>query len=76
MRRWNLRTCDPDAAALFCRETARYYHRLFSATYSLRTPMVKHMTKPRTTRAIGLGFHPAPLVVPAAAIIACLKEPN
>jgi hypothetical protein len=40
MRRWNLRTCDPGAAALFCRETARYYHRRFSATYSLRTPTV------------------------------------
>jgi len=61
---------------LFCRETARYYHRLFSATYSLHTPMVKHMTKPRTTRATDPGFRPAPLVVPTAAIIACLKEPN
>ena len=23
---------------MFCRKIARYYHRLFSATYSLRTP--------------------------------------
>jgi cytochrome c len=51
---------------LFCRETARYYHRLFSATYILRTPMVKHMTKLRATRAIGLGFCTALLVVTTA----------
>jgi len=47
---------------LFCRETARYYHRLFPATYSLRTPMVRHMTKLRTTSwptAIP-GWRPAP----------------
>ena len=41
---------------MFCREIARYYHRLFSATYSLRTSTVKHMTKLRTIWAIGLGF--------------------
>ena len=61
---WGLR---PGARPLlFCRETARYYHRLFSATYSLRTPMVRHMTKLRTTGAIGLGFCAALLVVTAA----------
>jgi hypothetical protein len=27
MRRWNHPTRDQSAAALFCRETARYYHR-------------------------------------------------
>jgi cytochrome c len=52
---------------LFCRETARYYHRLFPATYSLRTPTVKHMTKLRTIGAIGLGFCAALLVVTIAA---------
>jgi cytochrome c len=51
---------------LFCRETARYYHRLFSATYSLRTPTVMHMTKLRTIRAIGVGFCTALLVVTMA----------
>jgi cytochrome c len=51
---------------LFCGETARYYHRLFSTTYSLRAPTVKHMTKQRTTRAIGLGFCAALLVVTMA----------
>ena len=51
---------------MFCRETARYYHRLFSATYSLRTPMVEHTTMLRTTGAIGLGFCVALLVVTAA----------
>ena len=54
------------APLLFCRETARYYHRLFSATYSLRTPTVMHMTKLRATRAIGLGFCAALLVVTMA----------
>ena len=53
---------------LFCRETARYYHRLFSATYSLRTSTVKHMTKLRTIWAIGLGFCAAlPFVTMAGA---------
>ena len=75
MRRVELRTCDqtignlarPEAPPLlFCRETARYYHRLFSTTYSLRTPTVKHMTKLRTTRAIGLGFCAVLLVAPMA----------
>jgi cytochrome c len=51
---------------LFCPETAGYYHRLFSATYSLRTPTVMHMTKLRTIRAIGLGFSAALLVVTTA----------
>ena len=71
MRRVELRTCDvrigsPVRPLLFCRETARYYHRLFSATYSLRTSTVKHMTKLRTTGAIGLGFCAALLVVTMA----------
>jgi cytochrome c len=53
---------------LFSRETARYYHRLFSATYSLRTPTVKHMTKLRTIWAIGLGFYATlPVVTMASA---------
>src|SRR5882672_11435529 len=51
---------------LFCRETARYYHHLFSATYSLRTPTVKHMTKLRTIWALGPGFCAALLVVTMA----------
>jgi cytochrome c len=51
---------------LFCRETARYYHCLFSATYSLRTPTVKHMTKQRTIWATGPGFCAALLVVTTA----------
>jgi cytochrome c len=51
---------------LFCRETAGYYHRGFLATYSLCTPMVEHMTMLRTTRAIGLGFCAALLVVTVA----------
>ena len=51
---------------LFCAETARYYHRRFFATYSLRTRMVEHMTMLRTTRAIALGFCAALLVVAAA----------
>jgi cytochrome c len=51
---------------LFCRETARYYHRLFFATYSLRTPTVMHMTKLRTIRAIGVGCCTAMLVVTVA----------
>jgi cytochrome c len=42
-------------AALFCRETARYYHPHISATYSLRTSTVKHI---RSCRDMGdrLGF--------------------
>jgi cytochrome c len=51
---------------LFCRETARYYHRLFFATYSLSTPTVMHMTKLRTIRAIGVGCCTAMLVVTVA----------
>jgi len=51
---------------LFCRETARYYHHLFSATYSLRTPTVKHMTKLRTIWALGPGICAALLVVTMA----------
>ncbi len=51
---------------MFCREIARYYHRLFSATYSLRTPTVMHMTKLRARKAIGLGSCGALLVVPMA----------
>ena len=51
---------------LFCRETARYYHRLFSATYSRRTPTVMLTMKLRTTRTIGLGFCSAVLVVTIA----------
>jgi cytochrome c len=51
---------------LFCRETARYYHCLFSATYSLRTPTVKHMTKQHTIWATGPGFCAALLVVTTA----------
>ncbi len=51
---------------LFCGETARYYHRLFFATYSLRTPMVEFMTTLRTARAIGLGCCAALLVATTA----------
>jgi cytochrome c len=51
---------------LFCSETARYYHRRFIATYSLRTPTVEHMTMLRTTGAIGPGFCAALLVASAA----------
>jgi cytochrome c len=51
---------------LFCGETARYYHRRFIATYSLRTPMVEHMTMLRTTGAIGPGLCAALLVASAA----------
>jgi cytochrome c len=51
---------------LFCGETARYYHRRFIATYSLRTPMVEHVMMLRTTGAIGLGFCAALLVASAA----------
>ena len=51
---------------LFCRETARYYHRLFFATYSQRKPTVMLTMKLRATRAIGLGFCSAVLVVTIA----------
>src|SRR6266404_2940037 len=51
---------------LFCREIARYYHRLFSATYSLRTPTVMHMMKLRARKAIELGLCGASIVVPMA----------
>jgi hypothetical protein len=50
-------------ALLFCRETARYYHRLFSATYSLHTPTVMLMMKLRARKAIGLGLCGALLAV-------------
>ena len=51
---------------LFCRETARYYHRLFFATYSQRKPTAMLTMKLRTTRTIGLGFCSAVLVVTIA----------
>src|SRR6266404_8965479 len=51
---------------LFCREIARYYHRLFSATYSLRTPTVMPMMKLRARKAIELGLCGASIVVPMA----------
>ena len=48
---------------MFCGETAGYYHRPLSATYSAVTPTVMHMTMLRATGAIGLGFCSALLVV-------------
>jgi cytochrome c len=59
---------------LFCAETARYYHRRFSATYSLRTPTVIQMTKPRRTMANSLGACSALLVVTAANAQMALPE--
>jgi len=47
-------------------ETARYYHRGFFATYSLCTPTVKHMTRLRALKTIGLAFCIALLVGSAA----------
>ena len=64
------------APLLFCRETARYYHRQFFATYSLRTPMVEHMTTLRTTRAIGLGCCAALLVATTAGAQMPLPAPK
>jgi cytochrome c len=69
----NFRVCElkleaPIGSALLfsCGETARYYHGRFFATYSLRTPMVEHMTKLRALGAIGLGFCIAQPVVTMA----------
>lgn len=59
---------------LFCAETARYYHRPFSATYSLCTLTVTHMTKRRTTTTSGLGLCAALLVVTAAQAQMALPE--
>jgi hypothetical protein len=64
---------------LFCREIARYYHRLFSATYSLRTPPVMHMMKLRARKAIGLELCGALLVVLSARAqmpLAAAKPPD
>ncbi|MGY4315757.1 hypothetical protein ACVWW1_005084 [Bradyrhizobium sp. JR3.5] len=42
--------------ALFCCETARYYQRPISASYSQRTEAVMYMTKLRARWTLALGF--------------------
>jgi cytochrome c len=59
---------------LFWAETARYYHRRFSATYSLCTLTVTHMTKRRATTTSGLGLCAALLVVTGADAQMALPE--